>query len=284
MSYRICSFNVPMGNSSSYEKLENIKKIIEDYNIDVIAFQEVNNIKAVERIASLLPNWKYILPETDFSDKEYAFLWNSTKFELDIIRDNPCTIKKHKGTFDRDPFMCILKCKHHSARLCLINVHFKQPNKPVEERREEYRTLVESIIPENMVKKTNYYTIALGDYNLNLHKGGQKRSDKIKEERTDLEGLKGRQIIIQSFQDELTSLVQTGSTENPDYEENIYANNYDHFSYDLFSVSPYVCDGPKRIDAVRKYYKEDNDKVKKYKENYSDHVPVIMDIEFRGEE
>ena len=55
----------------------------------------------------------------------------------------------------------------------------------------------------------------------------------------------------------------------------VYSKNFDHFTYDekRFSGIEHQIN---RVDAVRNYYGGD---VERYRQEISDHVPIVIDIE-----
>ena len=170
--------------------------------------------------------------------------------------------------------------------LRLLNIHIfhgKTGNiSDIEKRKIEHLLLVRELYPQ--ISQQRYgdfrpaYTIAMGDYNLNIF-----RPDRITQEKKgDLQEViavpeYGTVITAQHQLSTLKSQEDAGQvTKNltsDGLSESIGANNYDHFSFEktMFSdVSCYV------IEAVHKYCNNDLDY---YRKNISDHLPIVMEIE-----
>ena len=161
MLYRIATFNVnnlSMGASS--ERLDNIAQIIKDYNLDIVALQEVlsegkiltgMNLKSVAGQAKAYEHslkrrlgkdwaicwrdpgsWAKNYLYEDVRGEGYAFLWNTKKFEL--VEDNgveilPRIFRKYQLPENgmirliRDPCYGRFKVKGRKPEIRLISTH-----------------------------------------------------------------------------------------------------------------------------------------------------------------
>ena len=249
----------------------------------------------------------------------YAFIWNTKKFRQIGMEDGEL-YKRHraKKKLVRPPLMARFIPRSISENgfieLRLITTHmiFNKPPKEsgtdTEFRRKELKVLTEEIYPD--IADDRYgnnrpaYTILMGDYNLCLTKTPRldDEVDKtagffekaIPNSRIPILNLKKR--IVVTRQNELTSLKRPPkdlpSTENYDVDiesdseeimennsSDYYSKDYDHFSYDEERF-----DGVKvvisRVDALRKYY---NNRLDDYRREISDHVPIKIEIDLRGE-
>ena len=130
----------------------------------------------------------------------------------------------------------------------------------------EYYKTIESVVP---------YTIILGDYNLNL-KSSAAVGPNIPDvccfdNRGNLMSDDSSKFKIYTVQNELTTLK---------LNEEGYANNYDHFSFDE-RVHNELVKGVYRIDSVHQTKKQNVDKIfEDYKKEVSDHVPIVIEISF----
>ena len=150
-----------------------------------------------------------------------------------------------------------------------------------------YPRLADRVYGDNMPA----YTILLGDYNMNLRaagpglnsyidtmvKNGNDRKletieikDEYRESNTAI-----KRIV--TFQSEKTTLKRKQS-EDEDVQDDNYANNYDHFTYDELRVNT-IHPRYKAVDVVQsgKYGKYLND-FKRYREEVSDHIPIIIKL------
>lgn len=118
------------------------------------------------------------------------------------------------------------------------------------------------------------YTIMLGDYNLSLKNSTARDSFlRVDEEIVELKD-EGKRIV--TVQSDLTTL--KAKKEGVSYSQaDGYANNYDHFTYDEKRFAG-IRLNVKRIEAVKKYYGDDFDL---YRKEVSDHLPIVLDLDFR---
>lgn len=237
----------------------------------------------------------------------YSFLWNSEKLEL--LRDEndrliyPSIFRNYKTDYGdgawrliRDPLYGRFKLKGTKVELRLITTHiaFGKPSVgntkegydydkgAIALRQHEFSVLAGSVYSRISdyradVNVTVPYTVILGDYNLNLRSSG---ADHAFVDAVAFFDSTGRQTAapvadaraIYTVQDEMTTL-----------GKDQYSNNYDHFSFDDRVKGVVV--GIGRIDAVHSQEKpEDQTEEEKFAGFYrdvSDHVPIILDIDFR---
>ena len=165
-------------------------------------------------------------------------------------------------------------------------------------RKNEFEVLSQCIFPKISDKRYGNnmpaYTILLGDYNLNLPTSGVgspyvppvvfyqdgRYIKQIVTEQNDLSTLKHKQ---EGTLEEL--LNGDGNQGDPEAMPSgikrelekwkVYSKNFDHFTYDENRFSD-VGHQISRIDAVRNYYGGD---VERYRQEISDHVPIVIDIE-----
>ena len=303
-----------MGKFGAYAKkdFEKIAEIIVKEKLDVVALQEIfSEGKGVKRLIeqcvtyelrgwgvcfSNVPNKIMSTSETNSRGEIYAFLWNKNRFKLAEFSENGETrvfepriinslqtdVNVDCSFFARTPYYIrFYPVSGGFWELRLINVHIYYGDNrsfEVQKRKEEYSKLVKSIYPS--ITKQRYgnfrpaYTIALGDYNLNIFRPYRQPSVADIPHNIEVynycDGRESYQVI--TLQDQPTTLKGTSSS-----GENTpgYANNYDHFTYspELSGFSDVSCEA---IDAVNKYCRGD---FGYYRANISDHIPIVMEIE-----
>lgn len=226
----------------------------------------------------------------------FAFLWNKKRLQLASsstsggLREYEPRIINEALRFDasmfaRMPFYARLVPVNggfFEFRLLNVHLHFGDDTKDeIAKRKEEYEFLIKRVYPSISLERRygnnrEAYTIVMGDYNLNLFKFRGETEDRInKNTYIDSSVQVGNQFIT-TVQDELTTLKKPSKDNSYDESVRGYSQNYDHFSYD---VRTFEMEGiqakPKRIDAVRKYYKDD---FVEYRSKISDHVPISLEI------
>lgn len=230
----------------------------------------------------------------------YAYIWNRKAFKLvetqkmgkskqfspRIVNSLSNDVMSDCSFLARAPYYIRLEPIYGGFfELRLINIHIYWGSSSladIQKRKLEYEFLVGEIYPS--ISQRRYgnfraaYTIAMGDYNLNILKPfttPQAKNAYINEVYNYNDGKK--QFSVLTTQDQLSTLKAPalhGSGDGALNHEG-YANNYDHFSYSpqLTHFTGVSCSV---VDAVQKYCNGD---FAYYRDNISDHLPVIMEIE-----
>ena len=220
----------------------------------------------------------------------YAFLWNKTRFKLAefkklgekrefeprIINSMQNDVHADCSIFARTPFYIRLQPIYGGFfELRLINIHIyygKNSLSDINKRRLEYKILANKIYPG--IAKRTYgnnrfpYTIAMGDYNLNI-------PTPLVTPQTPNASIDEMLDEIVTVQEKLTTLSGTDTSNSNIPNSGKYANNYDHFTYSLKS-SPFKSVFYDRVDAVEKYCSGD---YSFYRDNISDHLPIKMIVD-----
>lgn len=216
----------------------------------------------------------------------YAYIWKTQKFRLAescqlgetrvfeprIVNSLSNDVYTDCRTFARAPYYIrLFPCRGGFWELRLINIHIYFGDTSllsVQKRQEEFSKLVQDIYPQISQKRYGdfrpAYTIAMGDYNLNIF-----RPQNVVQSRAYLneiynchDGRDDYQVI--TIQDERTTLKGNGE----------YANNYDHFTFSP-ELAPFSDKSYYRVDAITKYCNGD---FEYYNANISDHLPIVMEI------
>lgn len=287
-----------------------IATIIRKEEFDIVAFQEIlSEGQALDSLVkNFLPGWdirwgepKEAIDPSKNKDKRgegYAFIWNTKRLTLASSstvsgervyepRSVSDAIRFDSRFFARTPYYARfvpVNGGFFEFRLIDVHLHFGNNNKDeIQKRKEEFAYLTERIYP-TISQERRYgnnreaYTIVMGDYNLNLYKYRREAEKRINKN-TYIEPIVtvGVQQIV-TVQDELTTLKTTIRDEQTDDDnpKRGYAQNYDHFSFD---VTRFEREGilykARRIDAVRKYCKDD---FELYNATVSDHVPIALTV------
>ena len=191
---------------------------------------------------------------------------------------------------ERDPYIGIFKTRNAPyVELRLINTHIlfgdSQSSGWVSLRDLEFRVLVERVYPwiSDQVYLRNmsgvlfrgglpFYTILLGDYNLNIGKPPFVRSLVVLDD-----GRRKRAIITVQDKDSTLKKPPRDPSSPDENLNNYWMNNYDHFSIDAERFDD-VSLRANRMDSV-KYCKD----YIEHQKLISDHVPIFLDLDFRNE-
>lgn len=291
-------------NSNSRKDFEKIAQIIVGEEFDVVALQEI--LSAGKGVKNLLEQGiKYGLYDWDFcwglpfesSDLDkiaeskdnrgegYAYLWNKKRFKLleflelgksKVFEPRIISNNDVRGinplSFIRAPYYIRLEPLYGGFfELRLINIHiYWGGTSGIDKRREEFATLTQRIYPA--ISQRRYgdfraaYTIAMGDYNLNIYNPNIQTKDNcyLVEMYSYNDGKKDIHILTR--QDQLTTLKREGDG---------LANNFDHFTYSP-ELSGFVNVSFEAVDAVRKYCNGD---FAYYNSHISDHLPIAATVE-----
>lgn len=228
----------------------------------------------------------------------YAFLWNTKRFkkvefsklgkkrvfEPRILNSLSTDVNVDCSLFARAPYYIRLQPRFGGFfELRLINIHIYWGDSTlssIDKRKIEFDVLTREIYPE--ISATRYgqnrtpYTIAMGDYNLNIFRPfiqTQAKNSNLTEVQSYWDGQ--RQVQILTIQDQLTTLRDVDRLASSDFDvNNPLANNYDHFTYSP-ELSDFADVKYKTIDAVNKYCEGDYSYYRKY---ISDHLPIVMTV------
>lgn len=309
MGYHIGSFNIRDFNFSNQSRdgekigrdFEKIAEIIIKEKFDVVAIQEVNAEIAIKHLTNVLNKnknltieWEYCygapLPGKTKDPEGYAFIWNNKRLRLlEVPRNNNPRLYQDAGGLSllRPPFYARFTARGmfggSNFELRLLNVHIRDAVKG-EDRIKEFDVLVKQILPRccdhqevSMAGEIMpAYTFILGDYNICLNKEAraQFRVDSITES-----AYTGKRRYYKTVQEEPTSLRMPG---NQKTIEECYANNYDHFTYEINLIEKMRL-SERRVEGLS-YYKSEKcplEQLERYRKSVSDHVPICMEIDLK---
>lgn len=284
------------------KNLDVIADIIIQEKFDMIAVQEIFSQNALNRLLQRLGPWwsgKWDSPNSKVNQaaEGYAFIWNNYRIKLaDIITTDGRKIyypriynqyRIDRSVFQkelvRNPYYGRFTPNNASFEIRLINVHIMFSG-----NRDEYdilsdakmrkneidiicKCLYEKIADKRYGNNKKAYTFVLGDYNLNLKREWNKGPylDEM------IEVMDSHSVKrIRTIQDKPTTL--KGKSKEGIQEEG-FANNYDHFSYDenqfLGTKVSANC-----VNTVEKYLGNDYEK---HRREVSDHIPIYVDFELK---
>lgn len=242
-----------------------------------------------EKISEMIVN--------DTRGEGYAYLWNKKKFKLveysklghkrifepRIINSLSNDVGVDCTFFARTPYYIRLQPLYGGFfELRMVNIHIfygKNSLSSIQKRQVEFETLVRNIYPEISQKRYGQnrvaYTIAMGDYNLNIFRPSVPVQTKNAYLSEVYSYKNGESVInVLTIQDQLTTIRGNIDGNNSFIKNEYYSNNYDHFSYSP-ELSPFRDVDCETVDAVNKYC--DGDYLY-YSKNISDHLPVLMRI------
>lgn len=243
----------------------------------------------LDKISDMIVNdsrgecYAYLWNKKRFKLVEYSKLGNNRIFEPRIINSLANDVNVNCTFFARTPYYIRLQPLDGGFfELRLVDIHIYYGNESLSsviKRKVEFDTLVQDIYPEISQKRYGQnrvaYTIALGDYNLNIfspYVQTQAKNAYLSEVYTYSDGKETVQVL--TVQDQLTTL-KVPKKENDSDTGVGYANNYDHFTYSP-ELSQFRSVSYEAIDAVNKYCDGD---FSYYREKISDHLPIVMSVE-----
>jgi len=289
MSYAIGSFNMFKWGKDSNKDFDLLYRIIKKEEFDIIALQEVFAEEAVENLCKHLNPlyWDYCVdfPKGSQNHEGYAFVWKKRRLHLSnsLRNDNPKIVEKYKT--DKGLGISCLRRPPYYARFTpnnlprveirLINTHIRFNKVKTDsvsgatQRYHEFRILAEDImarISNQPEFNRDFYTVLLGDYNLKLCQINNEMPILIDSRF----GFFKKHVV--TVQNDLTTLSNDQNTNI------IYANDYDHFTYNEESFNRLSSFQVQRIDVVSKYLNSDREK---YKNTISDHIPIKLTLNLK---
>lgn len=314
MSYCIGSFNLRdfnfanTTNDGTQEEItrdfKKIAKIIIEERFDVVALQEINAPVALKHLTGILNSQKTLQREYDYrfgtdmpnqsgskDPERYGFIWKTKRLRLIEPRrgTNPGYYQNAGAlTLIRPPYYARFTARGMlggtNFELRLVNTHIRDATRE-EDRIKEFDILVKQILPricdhQEISEDGEYmpsYTFLMGDYNLALNKSERSiyKIDKITPT-----NFTRKNRWYRTVQEEATTLRLPN---NQISISECYANNYDHFTYEIDLDTKLVL-VPQRIEVLEKYYPNTNqpaEKLGNYRKEISDHVPIKMIVDFK---
>jgi len=156
-----CEFFPAAGDST----IEAMSEIINDLNIDVIAFQEIKKAAWFERLVKTLPDYEYVISKnSSFFDQAYIF----KKGLFSFIRDVEPFSDNDYNFAGRPPLRLDLLLTHNDLNIPIsfLNLHMKCCDSGLKRRKKASKMLYEYL--ENEIDNSYSNFIVLGDWNDDL--------------------------------------------------------------------------------------------------------------------
>lgn len=314
MAYKIGSFNMFKFSFQSDNEIRKdfnvLSRIIRDNKFDIIALQEVFSPNALGRLLNYLGRyeWDGVWDSpTSFSSiaaEGYGFIWNKRRMRLAVTTQpdgtkktfrphiyNQYRVDRRLGQTQliRNPYYARFEPLDGSfCEIRLLNTHIMfskgcSTNQlldigAVVMRKREFDILTQALY--NTISDKRYgnnrpaYTIILGDYNLNLRTSGAAGAFLNEIVTVQDRGQIKRLITVQ---DKLTTLKASKAENRDEFDYSYWANNYDHFTYDMDRFSS-VSVVSSRINTVKDYC---NDDYELHRKTVSDHVPIALKLNLK---
>lgn len=314
MSYIIGSYNLRdfnFSNKSTDGTNEELKRdfnkiasIIIEENFDVLALQEINSELPLKHLTYILNSHKNYRCEYDYAfgidmphltfskdPERYGFIWNTKRLRLlKVSRGSNPGHYQNAGALGliRPPYYARFTARGlpggSNFELRLVNTHIKDASQQ-NLRIEEFNILVRQILPricdhQNVSADGEImpaYTFLMGDYNLALNKSDRSI---YRIETVTNTTYTGRSRNFITVQEEPSSLKLP---KNQTVIKDCYANNYDHFTYDV-DLNRKLVLTPQRVEVLSKYLSEAlqaHEKLTEYRKKVSDHVPIKLIVDLK---
>lgn len=290
-------------------------KLLKDLTGKATGYAEAVENSLKSRLGNDEWDMEWLNPETnskwypyigkDARGEGYAFMWRKKKFSCPI-KENGVVVRPriiHQYKVDqsrgelrliRDPAygrFQLVDMPNTEIRLITTHIVFGKPDgehlsKIIDYgastmRKNEFNILARSIYTSvsdnrNETQSIVPYTIILGDYNLNLSGSGAgspcvpsvaliSPGKELLEYTT--QQLDNGCYVLYTQQEELSTVNGNGDD---------YKSNYDHFTFDERTLKSIVRGNPHRLDIIEKA-----GGLKKYKEEVSDHIPIVIELDLK---
>ncbi len=241
----------------------------------------------------------------DSRGEGFAFLWRTDKFRCPLnaygkeIR--PRIYRQYRTDFSRGELRLkrdpgygrfqLISMPNTEIRLITTHIVFNKPSKDNLSKEIDFGAYMMRLNEFNVLARNIYtsisddhndvncvvpYTIILGDYNLNLSESGA--GSPYVPPVVVVDAQKRISVPTSLYLDEGLYEIRTKQTDlsTVNKEADNYANNYDHFTFDVRTVNCIVQGLPHRLNAVEK-----TGNLRTYKDKISDHIPIMLEIDFR---
>lgn len=246
-----------------------------------------------------------VAEDRDLREEKYAFLWNKYRLKKVDTRLKDGQIRVYEprifSQYKIDPLSGQkplvrnplygrftprdLGGGNFEIRLICTHIRFngkknvEDPNH-INMRRNELDVLAKTLYPKLADRVYGdmmpAYTILLGDYNMNLKSAGFGLGAYIHYPDGKVEIKDGKNVKRLATVQSTKTTLKRRQLEDENIQDDNYANNYDHFTYDELKVNA-IHPRYQAVDVIQggKYGRYLND-FKKYRDEVSDHIPIII--------
>lgn len=144
--------------------VERVEQIVEDFDADIIALQEIRSVSDFNAMVDALEGWSGQVVHVSGSSQRLAYLYKDSEI---TVLEQPVNLYAESTTENDDAFTSVrrplyVKVQHSSGLiLSLINVHLKCCDGS-EDRRRSASQLIKTYIDDNLATEN---VIVLGDFN-----------------------------------------------------------------------------------------------------------------------
>jgi endonuclease/exonuclease/phosphatase family metal-dependent hydrolase len=262
------------------KKLNNISKVINDIDADIIALQEIESKKALELLSNKLPQYKYrIFYKNNKSSTGLSFLSKYKIVHSEFIKIN------HFNTYSRPLLKVTFKIDN--LKFIIINNHWRS-KKTKENERIKYAIALKNYIL-NFNENTDY--ILIGDFNENYN---EYKTFKYDRKLNNTYGITGINHILNTVKEKL--FIKKNNLQNINnishYNLWLELNKLDRFSYRFRGnnntpdniLIPYALIDNKKISYINNSFKVfkppylfKKNRINRWRNNdgFSDHLPIM---------
>ena len=256
----VMTWNIEHFPKNGQTTIDSVKKVIEALDVDIIAFQEINDKAIFMDLANSLSNYTGFTPENEYNSLAYLYksseITNVNIFEI-------FTNSWHE--FPRAPL--VIEFGYNNEKIFVINNHFKCCGDGVlkknsyydeENRRYEASKLLEEYIQNNLSKEKVF---VVGDLNDNV---------------TDKESNNVFTHFLNKPDDYLFANIEIAEGKDTHWSFPWYPSHIDHIiiTNELFEA---FSDSISEIQTIR-IDKEMKEGMYEYDEKISDHRPVAIKL------
>ena len=154
-----CEFFPTAGDST----IEALSEIVDDMQIDIIAFQEIKKQGWFYKLMENLPEYNFIISkQSSFMDQ--AFIYKKDKYEL--VNSIELFAESDYNFAGRPPLKCDFINKVNNRKISLINLHMKCCDSGLKRRKKASQMLYNYL--DTLVNTDDISYIVLGDWNDDL--------------------------------------------------------------------------------------------------------------------
>ncbi len=184
-TFEIATWNIENFPLDAAYTVDNVKTIINDLDIDLIAVQEIASISSFNSLLSQLPGWEGELSDYTYSSGSYqkaGILYKSDMISLSNVHDLPINDYTEDGysAFPRPPFYAYVEIRDNTGikfDFNIIVLHLKAfSDEQSEARRRLACTLLKEYIDQQIAAGADSDFVVLGDWNDKLT---DKRKDNV---------------------------------------------------------------------------------------------------------
>ena len=167
-TFDILTWNIHEFPGTGFRTIDTLAVLVNDLNVDMIAFQEVSDTNSFYQLMDILPGWDGFFSDDEYGNGTYhktAMIWRTDRANVTYVE---ALFETNWYQFPRPPIHVTAEVTfgEHQFDFHLINLHLKAGSTPDDQlRRRAGIIMLKGYLDTNVPISDDQDWIVLGDYN-----------------------------------------------------------------------------------------------------------------------